>query len=38
MKTIETPSSKKDLSSGGIILLTLAEKVKNQGGDFKAIQ
>lgn len=35
MKSIEIPSTKKDLSSGNIILLALAEIAMNEGKDLK---
>lgn len=35
MKSIEIPSSKKDLSSGNIILLAMAEMALNEGKDLK---
>ena len=37
MRSIEMPTSKKDLSSGEIILLTLAEQACNEGKDLKEL-
>lgn len=37
MKSLEIPSSKKELSSGNIILLALAEIAMNQGKDIKKL-